>query len=257
MKDVMFPAAINAEMIKDFIYIGRGSTYPHVGLIDGVKFILKCRSYEEESKRVGRGAVPSDGHVHNEFVADCFLRSAGCNVPESKEYRADIGNGIETLRLAEFVNGVELMVGWNRADAAMKHKIREQVVATYPLQAFLFGTDTYQHRGLVDNTLVDDDGSIWFIDNGASFHYRARGGDRSEFWRRDPDDVARWFFELRDHKSQHDLRALLGDATDEDLRLAAAKYDFVALVKTLPNGYQRKELLECAAAFNEWSGSKM
>ena len=246
MNSIAFPDCLTAAMVKSFRQLPRGSTHPHDGWINNRHYVLKCGSYSTTS---------SDAHVHNEFVADEFLRTAGCNVPLSREYRADIGNGLETVRLAQFVEGAkELLIGWNEVDADGKKKIRRQVIESYPLQAFIFGTDTYQHSGIIDNTLVDNENNIWFIDNGASFHFRARGGDRSEFWSRDPKKVGEWFFELKNHRSQGDLRRLLGMTTDEELRQAAAKYDFVSLVKTLPADYQRKELVECAAALNEWSG---
>ena len=210
--------------------------------------MLKCGSFSEFS---------SDAHVHNEFVADGLLRAAGCNVPASREYRADIGNGrVETLRLSEFIgNGRDLKPAFNEGTAAGKRFLIDQIVATYPVVSFIDGTDTYQHHCL-DNVLVDGDYRLWFIDNGASFDFRARGARKNWFWSRtDPTDREHGFFAVRDYANES-LKRILKNVSDDELIAAARKYDFVELYKTLPADYQQPALEEYAKNLNDWVNGK-
>lgn len=249
---VVFPESLTAEMVRDFWTLPSGSTHPHAGVIGGQEFVLKCGSYSTTSH---------DDHVHNEFVGDCFLRAAGCNVPESREYRADIGHGkVETLRLAERLHDVRhLKESWQCADAARRDFLRQQLIDTYPVQSFIAGIDTYQHEAM-DNVMVDRDGRLWFIDNGASFDYRAKGHPKNWFWDRTDLFGIHGYFSLRTDDGsvpntydQSELRALIRDVDDETLRRAAARYDFSSLVKTLPEGYRRPSLVAYAAALDAWS----
>ena len=108
------------------------------------------------------------------FKADEFLRKAGFNVPASKEYSVDFGGreGRRIVRLAEFKDDtIPLAEAWEQGDEAQREKIREQVLCSYPVQAIIAGIDTYKY----DNIRVERDGKLWFVDNGASFDFRARG----------------------------------------------------------------------------------
>lgn len=240
-----FPKVLTKELVKSFVRLPRGSTKPHEGWIDGRHYVLKCGKYSDYS---------SDAHVHNEFVADEILRAAGCRVPASREYQSDIGNGcVETIRLSEFIeNGRTLQEAMDDANTAQKKHLADQVLSTYPVVALIDGTDTYKHP-ILDNVLVDKDYNLWFIDNGASFDFRARGKEKGWFWTRS--DI---------HDSAHGLMSVWNDAdypfaklvsgiTQEDIRKAAAKYDFASLVKSLPEDYQRKSLLDYAAALDSWA----
>lgn len=250
--EIAFPGKLDATLVKDFWMLPSGSTHPHAGIIDGQEFVLKCGSYSTTSH---------DDHVHNEYVGDNFLRAAGCNVPASREYRADIGHGkVETIRLAERLQNVRhLKESWQAANNAQREFLLRQIVDTYPVQSFIAGIDTYQHEAL-DNVMVDADGKLWFIDNGASFDYRAKGHPKNWFWDRTDLFGVHGYFSLRTDDGtvpstydQFELRALLRDVSDETLRRAAAKYDFTALVKTLPIDYQRPSLVAYAAALDCWS----
>ena len=249
---IRFPTTLDAEMVKGFRQLPTGSTHPHEGFIDGVHFILKCGSYSTTSH---------DDHVHNEYVGDCFLRAAGCNVPESREYRADIGHGrVETIRLSAWLEGARhLKEAWETADAAMRKRILGGIVDTYPVQSFIAGIDTYQHD-ILDNVMVDASGGLWFIDNGASFDYRAKGHPKNWFWDRTDLLGTHGYFSLRyDDGSvpstydQSELRALLSGVSDETLRRAAARYRFVDLLEKLPPDYRRPSLAAYAAALDSWS----
>lgn len=249
---IAFPEKLDATLVRDFWMLPSGSTHPHAGVIGGQEFVLKCGSYSTTSH---------DDHVHNECVGDDFLRAAGCNVPASREYRADIGHGkVETIRLAERLQNMRhLKESWQAADAARRDFLLRQIIDTYPVQSFIAGIDTYQHEAL-DNVMVDADGRLWFIDNGASFDYRAKGSPKGWFWDRTDLLGTHGYFSLRTDDGtvpctydQSELRALFADVSDETLRRAAAKYDFSALVKTLPADYQRPSLVAYAAALDRWS----
>lgn len=252
----LFPENLDADMVRGFVQLPRGSTCPHHGWIDGRHYVLKCGSYSSTS---------SDAHVHNEFVADEFLRAAGCLVPESREYRADIGHGkVETIRLSRYLeNACHLGAAWAAASDENRRKILDQIVRTFPVKSFIDDMDTYQHAEL-DNVMVDEDYNLWFIDNGASFDFRAKGARKGWFWERTDIHGQFGYFSLRDAKrsidprmfDQHRLKSLLKDVSDEDLRSAAGKYEFSELVKSLPDDYRQPSLVEYAKNLDEWARPK-
>ncbi len=231
-----FPESLTKEEIalgRNFKYVGRGASMPQVGILGGRRYILKCGSLSEFS---------SDGHVHNEYVTDCLLALAGCDVPASFEYSVDMGNGrLETVRLAEYVEGASMLSDFfTSGDGEMRRKVVDYVVRTYPLQAFIEGYDTYQHSSGVDNTLGTADGRFWFIDNGASFEYRAKGKKRSWFFERDIDDPETGYLSLakgtnRATRRQFWLQKFLAGVPDDALWEAASRYDFRNLYSQLPD----------------------
>ncbi len=246
-----FPESITKEEIaigRNFVYVGRGASMPQVGMLGGRKYILKCGSLS---------AYSSDGHVHNEYVTDCLLALAGCDVPASFEYNVDMGNGrLETVRLAEFIEGARLMSDFfTSGDEAMRRKVVDHVVRTYPLQAFIEGYDTYQHTSGVDNTLGTDDGRFWFVDNGASFEYRAKGRRKEWFHERDIDDPETGYLSLakgtnRATRHQHWLREFLKGVPDDVLWEAASRYDFPDLYSQLPDYLKHPNLERFAMALS-------
>jgi len=237
LRDAGFPDVLTAEMLKDFKQTPRGCTHPRVGTIGGQKFIAKCGSWSDYS---------SDGHVHNEYVADNLLRAAGLNVPYSREYRVDFGDGKgeQEVRLAVYDDALKpIMEVWDNADAALRDKIREQVVAAYPVQALIAGIDTFTP----DNVKVDPEGNLWFVDNGASFNYRACGKKKGWFWdRADADDPKSGYLSLAQHPDQHELKEILGRVDDEELWAAASGFPFRNLVRQLPDSHRRHALKEYA-----------
>lgn len=228
-----FPVALTAEMLAGFVTTERGCTHPRVGEIDGVKYIAKCGSWSPFS---------SDEHVHNEVVADKALRAAGLVVPPSREYRVDFRDGLgeQVVRLAEFAEGtVPLLVAWCRGSAALRRRIRAHVVAAYPVQAWIAGIDTFTY----DNVRVDGGGELVFVDNGASFDFRASGKRKGWFWKRtDVADVSGGYLSLAAHPDQRVLRGILGLTTEGALWAAAKRYDFAALTRQLPASHRRAEL---------------
>lgn len=242
LKDPGFPKELTAAMLKDFKTTERGCTHPRVGTIDGHAFIAKCGSWSDHS---------SDAHVHNEFVADNLLRAAGFNVPFSREYRVDFGDGLgpQTVRLAVYDVALEpIMQAWGRRDAALCAKIRAQALAAYPVQALIVGIDTFTW----DNVKVDADGGLWFVDNGASFDFRACGKKKGWFWdRADVDDPKTGYLSLARHPHQDDLQEILGTVSDNELWQAAAHIRFKDLVRLLPDSHRKHSLKEYAKALQE------
>lgn len=224
-KDV-FPKNLTAEMLRGFITTERGSTHPRVGEINGKEYIAKCGAWSTYS---------SDEHVLNELKADEFLRQAGFNVPASKEYTVDFGgrDGKRIVRLAEFkADTIPLAEAWKQGDETLRAKIREQVVASYPVQAIIAGIDTYKY----DNIRVDRDGNLWFVDNGASFDFRARGLKKGWFLYRDnPLDPKSGYMSLARHRDQGLLRRILGGVDEAALWNAAARLDIQGIKNAFPN----------------------
>ena len=230
---VDFPKRLTAGMLGGFRTTERGCTHPCVGEIDGVRYIAKCGSWS---------AYSGDEHVHNEFVADNILRAAGLVVPFCREYRVDFhdGRGRQTVRLAKFDgNAQPLMAAWRNGDERLRRRIREQAVRAYPLQAWIAGIDTFTY----DNALVDEDGNLVFVDNGASFDFRACGKRKGWFWDRDDiDDPDIGYLSLAAHHDQAVLKEILGPTTEARLWHAASEYDFTALARRLPDSHRTREL---------------
>ena len=235
----VFPADLTAGMLKGFVTTEHGCTHPRVGRIGGRTYIAKCGSWSDYS---------SDAHVHNEVVADELLRVSGLNVPPSREYSVDFGDGKgpQTVRLAVYDQTlVPLMEFWHAADAAQRTRIRQQVIGAYPVQALIAGIDTFTW----DNVRVDAKGSLWFVDNGASFDFRACGKRKGWFWtRNDVHDVRTGYLSLAHHHHQLDLKRILGGLSDDELIDALRASDPVAWVARLPEDYRRPELVRYAEA---------
>lgn len=258
VRHAAFPTELTAEMVAGFKKIGAGSTWPRKGEIGGVKFVLK-------GSRWGSYDANADRHVHNEVVADGFLRAAGLNVPDSREYHADLGHGgVETVRLSRLIDAVNfgerfdsLSVGSNQ-----RRRLAHAVANAYPVLSFMAAVDTFKHNPM-DNLMIGEEESVWFVDNGAMFGFRARGtliepehyetrldpaGPNGFFWLRDHDD-GRHYYCQRDGLAE----IFRSEKVDDAMLIAcAAKYDFVALAKTLPSDYQTDNLMAYAQALNEW-----
>jgi uncharacterized protein (TIGR02452 family) len=222
LDDSGFPAELTAEMLADFRTTPRGCTHPREGYIAGRHFIAKCGSWS---------AYSSDDHVRNELDADILLRAAGLNVPPSREYRVDFGDGRgeQVVRLAVYDDALKpIMEVWERADAALRAKIRAQTVAAYPVQALIAGIDTFTY----DNVKVDSDGKLWFVDNGSSFHFRACGKEKGWFYNRhDVNDEKSGYLSLAKHPDQLGLHRILRVIDDHELWNAAKGVPFMWLVE--------------------------
>ena len=257
---VVFPDSLSEKDLAGFRVTLNGSTEPYVGRIGPTVFIAK------------RGSHTSADHVRNEDLANRVHIAAGLRAPRSRVYEVsdandtrtaaqkymDEINGVsgpfkETVMLSEYIpNAVALDAAWNdakrRNDTARMNKIRDEVLKAYPLESFLAGIDVFQN----DNALVDADGNLWLVDNGAAFDYRARGGRKGWFNQRtDPSDAKTGHMSLVNHPSQTLLRDILKGVSEKDILSAARKYDFEAIVKSLPAEYQTPGLKQYAAAMNQ------
>ena len=134
---------------------------------------------------------------------------------------------------------------WESADATLRAKIRAQAVAAYPVQALIAGIDTFTW----DNVKVDAEGNLWFVDNGASFDFRACGKLKGWFWQRhDVADPRSGYLSLAKHPNQYDLRSILGKVDDAELWAAAKDCRFAQLVAQLPDSHRKAELTAYATA---------
>ena len=100
----------------------------------------------------------------------------------------------------------------------------------------------------------DVDGTLLYVDNGASFDFRARGKRKGWFWKRmDVKDRAIGYLSLANHHDQVTLREILDAGSVTGLRLwrEAKKYDFVSLVEQLPADYQGHFLLAYSKSLME------
>lgn len=243
----VFPTELTAEMLKDFVQTRNGSTRPHHGWIDGVHYIAKCARYSEGV------TATSDEHVHNEYLADCFLRAARLSVPESREYRVDFhdGKGLRVVRLARFLEDANPLADVvSRMGAHIEGWLIDHVLLAYPIQSFIGGIDTFQN----DNVLVDAEGRLWFVDNGASFDFRAQGGRKCPSWfdRKDPEDPSYGYLSLLKHRSQRQLQVLLSESLALDV---ARKFDFLSLAMKLPEELKKPSVLMFAQTQNAWASS--
>lgn len=239
-----FPKTLTAQMLKNFVTTDHGCTRPRVGKIGHRSYIAKCGEWS---------AYSSDEHVESELVADELLRKAGLCVPASRRYVVDFGGSVGkcVVRLAEFAEDSKpLGEVWAHADDQLKAKIRLQVLASYPVQALIAGIDTFTY----DNVRVNPDGKLLFVDNGASFDFRACGKRKGWFWTRDRvEDARTGYLSLARHPDQVFLRQLLGGANAAALWKAAEGVDFAGLVKGLPAAYAKAELQEYAEAQGDYA----
>ena len=253
-----FPEQLEKGMLSEVSYMGSGSTLPHRAKIGGQWFVLKCDGWRLNGAK-GYAMDNADPHVHNEVVADDFLCEAGLNVPDSKEYFADIGHGRkEVIRVSRMIEAKDFGLVYDQADSTLRTRLVRQLIVAYPVLSLIAAVDTFKHYQL-DNLMVDASGRVWFIDNGATFGYRAKGqliasehftertdprGPNGFFWLRDHDDASHYYCK-RDRLAEIFSRE---GVTDADLEQAASRYHFADLVRTLPVEYQTPNLMNYAAA---------
>ena len=179
---------------------------------------------------MGAKKTSSDPHVHNEFIADGIIRNFGFNVPESKEYKAIENKQI--IRLSKFIEPTRPLVNvWFYGTKEEKKAIQKQVIEAYPLQHILAGLDTFQN----DNVLVTNDCKLWFVDNGASLGWRARGGKNLWYWeRKDPKDSQVGFLSLKNNQSQALLKSILSGVKDDEIKEKMSKFDSEKFMDNIP-----------------------
>lgn len=242
-ESAVFPDTLSENDLSGFLYTQNGGTWPQVGVIAGRMYILK------RGREPNRGGGSNVAHVRNEAAADAFCRRAGLRVPASRVY--EIGDDV--VRLSEYVSGAEsLASAWAQGDATLRRRLREQLRTAYPIELLLANVDVFQG----DNILVDATGVAWFVDNGATFAYRAMGGLKNraggfsyDYDRRENPESPVWGWTSLAERANvpdgvffdFDRRAVLAET---------AKYDLSALVAALDNVRRTPALVAFAAAMD-------
>lgn len=109
-------------------------------------------------------------HVRSEVLADTLYRRLGVKVPDCKLYETPTG----PIKLSEYIpNTKSLQDVLSRATSQQREAILAQLKKGWIADAWLGNWDVLG-MGL-DNILVDDDGTVWRIDNGGALKFRAQG----------------------------------------------------------------------------------
>jgi SPP1 gp7 family putative phage head morphogenesis protein len=112
-------------------------------------------------------------HLREEFMADAAYRAAGVDVPESALFETPNG----PVKVARYVKGQEI---WEiSGDAEAFEKAKGQAKKNFALDAILANRDV--PGASWDNLLVDKEGRVWRIDNGAALRFRAQGAMKHDF----------------------------------------------------------------------------
>ena len=239
-----FPNEVTWEMLKTFLPTKEGATRPLVGKIGEWKFVVKLdinTSYE---------------HVMNEIFADKFIRAAGFNAPFSREYFVYSQEKSTHIRLAQYLDDCVALKKAYKYFPYWNWEVKKQIVDAYPIVALMANLDAFHN----DNVLVDRKGKVWFVDNAASFEFRAMGQKKEK--------TTGFSYDWKNRKRCYDkpenggmmgiyeysdqLQKLLGRFTRTDvLRSIWRGQDLNALVKSMPEEYRNASLVEYADSMME------
>lgn len=125
---------------------------------NGEKFVVKS------------GASPD--HVREEALSDAIYQTLGVNVPEHRLLPANQGDEGKPTKVAKFIEGVQM----NKLPESDKKLARAQLAKNFWADAWLASWDVTGTND--DNTIVDEDGTVWRIDNGGSLRFRAMGAKK-------------------------------------------------------------------------------
>ena len=243
-----------------FTPCANGSTGPVEGTItingQPKQFILKL-----SNKAGTRHAVPPEA-LKNEQAASEMLRKAGLNAPDAMVFEK---NG-QVYRLAE---KIEPSTGLNQPP--ITQDIQRQLREAYPLLDLMYSHDAFRN----DNIRVDQNGKVWFVDNGSSFAFKGYGDKKSasnpnwkgfDFEQRN--DAAGQPLQGNDgnggqkmypahygalYESQKKIQKYLGQVTQKDLLKEASRYNMTALVAGLPKESKCQALEDFAASLDKLS----
>ena len=239
-----FPDKVSWDDLRTFLPTKEGATRPLVGKIGDSKFIVKfdCNtSYE---------------HVMNEIFADDFIRAAGFNAPLSREYFVYSEEKSSHIRLAQYLDDC---VALKKAYKYFPHwnwEVKKQVVDAYPVVALMANLDAFHN----DNVLIDRKGKLWFVDNAASFAFRALGEKKcretgfSYDWesRGNCLDTPENGGVMGVYEYSKQLQKLLGRFTLTDvLRAIRRGTDLNLLVASMPDDYRDEALKGYASGMME------
>ena len=243
-----------------FTPCANGSTGPVEGTItingQPKQFILKL-----SNKAGTRHAVPPEA-LKNEQAASEMLRKAGLNAPDAVVFEK---NG-QVYRLAE---KIEPSTGLDQT--LITQDIQRQLREAYPLLDLMYSHDAFRN----DNIRVDQNGKVWFVDNGSSFAFKGYGDKKSasnpnwkgfDFEQRN--DAAGQPLQGNDgnggqkmypahygalYESQKKIQKYLGQVTQKDLLKEASRYNMTALVAGLPKESKCQALEDFAASLDKLS----
>lgn len=243
-----------------FTPCANGSTGPVEGTItingQPKQFILKL-----SNKAGTRHAVPPEA-LKNEQAASEMLRKAGLNAPDAVVFEK---NG-QVYRLAE---KIEPSTGLDQTP--ITQDIQRQLREAYPLLDLMYSHDVFRN----DNIRVDQNGKVWFVDNGSSFAFKGYGDKKSasnpnwkgfDFEQRN--DAAGQPLQGNDgnggqkmypahygalYESQKKIQKYLGQVTTKDLLKEASRYNMTALVAGLPKESKCQALEDFAASLDKLS----
>lgn len=243
-----------------FTPCANGSTGPVEGTItingQPKQFILKL-----SNKAGTRHAVPPEA-LKNEQAASEMLRKAGLNAPDAVVFEK---NG-QVYRLAE---KIEPSTGLDQTP--ITQDIQRQLREAYPLLDLMYSHDAFRN----DNIRVDQNGKVWFVDNGSSFAFKGYGDKKSasnpnwkgfDFEQRN--DAAGQPLQGNDgnggqkmypahygalYESQKKIQKYLGQVTTKDLLKEASRYNMTALVAGLPKESKCQALEDFAASLDKLS----
>jgi len=249
--DVTFVDYNGQQETDHFTPTAMGGTGAMEGIvtINGVKYPMMLKVSNKQSAKY---PIPPDA-LKNEYAANMFLRNAGVNAPDGNLY--DLGNG----EVAMLTDKIENTTPLNQVQ--MTPKIQEQLREAYPLLDVMYSTDAFRS----DNIRVDQNGKVWFVDNGASFEYKGKGDKREksnpnwqgfEFAKRDdaygkPDADGYDTSYGALYGSSRKARQYLGKMSRTEMLQKAAKYDMEALVGKLPKEQQSETLKKFAKSLDE------
>lgn len=243
-----------------FTPCANGSTGPVEGTItingQPKQFILKL-----SNKAGARHAVPPEA-LKNEQAASEMLRKAGLNAPDAAVFEK---NG-QVYRLAE---KIDPSTGLDQTP--ITQDIQRQLREAYPLLDLMYSHDAFRN----DNIRVDQNGKVWFVDNGSSFAFKGYGDKKSasnpnwkgfDFEQRN--DAAGQPLQGSDgnggqkmypahygalYESQKKIQKYLGQVTQKDLLKEASRYNMTALVAGLPKESKCQALEDFAASLDKLS----
>lgn len=140
---------------------GSGSNY--MTEFGGKKWVVK-------KERMGK-----DGHLASESRADFVYRAMGFDAPDSRVFAVEDKNdgSVCDCKTNEYVQYRSL----SSLTGTQKTKAYEEIAKGFALDALLGNWDVIGSDG--QNILVKPDGSVYRMDNGASFEYRARGSRKN------------------------------------------------------------------------------
>lgn len=169
----------------------------------------------------------SADHLREEFAADEAYRALGVNVPKAKLYETPGG----PTKLAEFIDGESLADVIARGNKAELDRVLGKVRKDFAADALIGNWDVI---GLdADNILVSRTGTVYRIDNGGAFRFRAQGGGKGTGWNGYPTEL----FSMRDARVNRRAAEAFGTLSHNEViaQIEALGKKRARLLRALPD----------------------